>query len=318
MLELRPIVHSELPELLALHQRTEAFDGVPRVLSLEEMEEEIDDHHVVLATDTRVATLDGTLAGYAYNYHLPSEVREERLFVFGLVAPEHRRKGVGTALMQWAIERGEQQLRSTGRDLPLYLRVDAFDHVESAHRLFASLGMDVVRYHDELIRPLEDLPPLPAAPAGLRIVAWPDGRSEEIRLVKNEAFADHWGSTPTSAHHWDQMLHGPGARLDLSFVAEDGDGQIVAHCLCKRFPADDEITGRRDAWIDNLGTLREHRGRGVASALIAHALHAFAADGLTHAMIGVDSENPTGAARLYRSLGFGPLSRRINHQLRFR
>ncbi|MEZ5273011.1 MAG: hypothetical protein R2694_12020 [Ilumatobacteraceae bacterium] len=30
--------------------------------------------------------------------------------------------------MQWAIERGEQQLRSTGRSLPLYLRVDAFDH----------------------------------------------------------------------------------------------------------------------------------------------------------------------------------------------
>ena len=55
----------------------------------------------------------------------------------------------------------------------------------------------------------------------------------------------------------------------------------------------------------------------MASALIAHALHAFAADGLTHAMIGVDSENPTGAARLYRSLGFRPESRRINHQIRF-
>jgi len=317
VLELRPIATAELPTLLALHQRTEAFDGIPRILSMEEMEEEIDDDHVVLATDTRLATQDGELAGYAYTYHLPSEVREERLFVFGLVAPEHRRKGVGTALMTWAIARGEEQLRSTGRALPLYLRVDAFDHVESAHRLFASLGMDVVRYHDELIRPLADLPPTPADPVGVRIIPWPDDRGEEIRLVKNEAFADHWGSTPTSAHHWDQMTHGPGARLDLSFVAVDGEGRVVAHCLNKRWPADDEITGRRDGWIDSLGTLRHHRGTGVASALIAHSLHAFAAAGLDHAMIGVDSENPTGAARLYRSLGFRPESRRINHQIRF-
>jgi len=35
----------------------------------------------------------------------------------------------------------------------------------------------------------------------------------------------------------------------------------------------------------------------------------------THASIGVDSENPSGAARLYRNLGFLPCQRVITHQI---
>ena len=34
------------------------------------------------------------------------------------------------------------------------------------------------------------------------------------------------------------------------------------------------------------------------------ALHAYRDDGLDHAMIGVDADSLTGAAALYRSLGF--------------
>ena len=64
------------------------------------------------------------------------------------------------------------------------------------------------------------------------------------------------------------------------------------------------MLGRRDGWIQTLATLRPWRGRGVGSALIGHALAAYVADGLTHASIGVDSANPSGAARLYRQLGF--------------
>ena len=67
--------------------------------------------------------------------------------------------------------------------------------------------------------------------------------------------------------------------------------------------------------IDQLGTLAPFRGRGLASQLIVASLHAFAADGLTHASIGVDSESPTGAARLYRQLGFEPVQRAIDYEI---
>jgi len=313
-ISLVPLTRDTIPTALDLHRRSETFDGVPRVLELEELEEELDDEHVVLATDTRLALLDGEPAGYVYTYYLPSEVREERNYIFGEVVPEHRGKGVGATLMEWAIARATAQLHSSGRSLPRYVRADSYDYIESAHRLFARLGMEPVRYTDELLRPLTDLPALPTLD-GVHIVPWPAHRSEEIRAVKNDSFADHWGSTPTNEHHWAQMTTGFGARLDLSFVAIDDHDHIVGHCLNKRYEADDAVLGRKDAWIDNLGTLREWRGRGIASALIAHSLHAFAADNLTHASIGVDSENPTGAARLYQALGFERQTRSITHQL---
>jgi ribosomal protein S18 acetylase RimI-like enzyme len=283
-------------------------------MQLDEMEEELDDEHVSLANDVRLALVDGELAGYAYTFHLPSELREERCYVFGEVDPAFRRRGVGTSLMRWGIERAEQQLRSSGRSLPRYIRADSYDFIDGAHRLFAHVGMRVVRYTDELLRPLTDLPPL-TQPNGARVIPWPEGRDEEIRVAKNEAFADHWGSTPTAASHWEQMVHGYGSRPDLSFIAVDADDRVIGHCLDKRFPSDDELLGRRAAWIDNLGTLREWRGKGVASALIAHALHAFAAADCTHASIAVDSENPTGAAQLYRRLGFLPEHRTITHEI---
>ncbi len=286
-------------------------------MQLAELEEELDDERVVLATDTRVALVGGQPAGYAYTYHLPSEEREERCYVFGTVDPPLRRLGVGTALMSWALPRAEQQLRSTGRSLPRYIRTDAYDFIVGAHQLYESMGMRPVRYGEELLRNLEALPPIPDT-SQVAIVPWPDGRDEEIRQAKNAAFADHWGSTPTSVHGWEQAVHGYGGRRDLSFIAVDPAGRVVAHCLNKRFPTDDDLLGRKDGWIDNLGTLREWRGRGIASALIAHTLHVFAAEGLTHASIGVDSQNPTGAAQLYRSLGFEPVNRSITHETEVR
>ena len=61
--------------------------------------------------------------------------------------------------------------------------------------------------------------------------------------------------------------------------------------------------------------LREWRHRGIGSALIERSLRAFAAEGLTHAMLGVDTENQTGAVALYRALGFEPLTQSTTFEL---
>ena len=314
---LRPLNATDLAAVCAILNAAHGHDDVPEVVELAELEEEFDDEHVRFATDTCAAVRDGAIVGFAYTMYLPSEVREERCYVFGAVHPQHRRSGVGTALVQWGVRRATEQLLSSGREIPAFVRTDTSSMNTDAARVYAAAGLSPVRYHDELLRPLTDVPPLTTV-AGVRIVAWPDDRDDDIRRAKNVAFNDHWGSTPTSSHHWQQMVRGYGARPDLSFVALDDDDQVVAHCLNKRFPADDELTGRRTAWINNLGTLPEWRGRGVASALIAASLNAFAAEGLTHASIGVDSENPSGAARLYRALGFEPVRRTMTHQLEIR
>jgi mycothiol synthase len=315
-IELRTARREELEAICALHNRSEAHDGVPRVLEVDELAEELDE--LSWDDDLRVAELDGVLAGYAYTLLLPSEVGWERAYVLGEVDPVRRGQGVGRALLGWGVERGSEQLRGTGHDLPKYLRVDSYDYIESAHRLYARLGFTPVRWFEELLRPLTDLPPLRLV-EGITVAPWPDGADAETLEVRNASFADHWGSTPTSEETWQRQVHGFGSRPDLSFVAvEDATTRIVGICLNHRYEADDELLGRKDGWISTLGTLASCRGRGVASALVIASLHAFAAAGLTHASIGVDSDSPSGAHLLYRRLGFAPVQRSVTHQIEVR
>ncbi|MFW2382568.1 MAG: GNAT family N-acetyltransferase, partial [Acidimicrobiales bacterium] len=108
-----------------------------------------------------------------------------------------------------------------------------------------------------------------------------------------------------------------GRRLDLSFVAFDGE-EMVAYCLNGHYPADEELTGRRDGWIDSICTLASHRGKGIASGLIVHSLHAFSAAGLNSSMLGVDSDNPTGAYGIYERLGYRSLQKNVASVLTIR
>ncbi|MFM8267626.1 MAG: GNAT family N-acetyltransferase [Ilumatobacteraceae bacterium] len=311
---LRPLAVADLPAVVELMNDARRVDGSSEVMTLDELADELDGDRVVLETDTRIALDGDTIVGVVYTFNLPSDVREVRCYVFGTVHPEHRRRGIGTELMQWAIERARVQVSAGPSNLPRYIRVNALEQTEGAHALFRSLGMQPVRTHESLIRPVR--PALQVDnPAGVRITPWPDERSEEIRQTKNAAFADHWGSTPVSPDDWHAMTHGYGARLDLSLVALDDDDHIIGYCLNKRFPDDDALKGRAEGSIDNLATLRAWRGRGVASALVARSVDLFAAAGLSHALIDVDAENPTGAARLYRHLGFEIVERSITSQL---
>lgn len=55
--------------------------------------------------------------------------------------------------------------------------------------------------------------------------------------------------------------------------------------------------------IQNLGISPEHRGKGLGSCLLDHALWGFRRMGLTRAYLEVTAQN-TGAVRLYERLGF--------------
>ena len=316
---LRPVAAADLVELCALHNRAEAHDGVARAMQLDELCEELDDDHVSFAADTRVAVRGGVTVGFAYVMFLPSDEGQQRAYVFGHVDPAARGTGIGRVLLAWSRDRATEVLQSADNGLPLYIRVEAYDTVTDARHLHARLGFVPVRYFEELLRPLATLPEM-HVPDGVEIVAWPIGegveRDEEIRLVKNNAFADHWGSTPTPPDRWHQMVHGVGVRPDLSHVAVDSaSGGIIAACLNERYESDDALLGRRDGWIGSLSTLPAWRGRGIASALITRSLHTFADAGCTHASIAVDGDSPTGAARLYRSLGFEPQKRSVTSQI---
>ena len=311
--QLRQATRSDLPEIAALLSEGLSFDGLVFVQTAEELAEEFDGTYCSLNHDVIVAIYESSIIGVGYTIFLPSEVKEERCYIFGTTKPEFRGNGVGTAVMQWASEHGESLLRSTNRTIPKYLRSDMSATNSSAGSLFQSFNMSPVRWNDDLIIDLADSPEVFTS-LGYSIVAWDSSRDEEARVVKNLAFMDHWGSTPTSKDGWEQLVHGSTARLDQSFFALDSNHNIVGLLLSHRYESDDEALGKRIGWIDKLATLAEHRKQSIGKSLITHALAAYQRDGLTHAALDVDTENPTGAYGLYTAVGFSTFRGKVTYE----
>jgi len=305
---------SDMERIAGLLTTVFAHDGIPIVQTAVELEEEFVAPSCTIENDVKVVELEGKLIGVTYTYFLPSESKEERCYIFGGVLPEFRQQGIGTELMTWAVQHGESLLHGTGRMLPKYLRTDVSQQNESAVRLFAKFGMKPVRFEEDMIRELNNLPEVNVNQKYV-IVQWDSARNEEAQSVKNLAFQDHWGSTPTSSEHWLQMVNGSTARLDHSFFAVNQQQEIVGLLLTHRYESDDELLGKRIGWIDKLATLAEHRKQSIAKNLITRAWHSYAKDGFTHAALTVDTENPTGAYGLYASLGFKFYRGKITHEL---
>jgi ribosomal protein S18 acetylase RimI-like enzyme len=309
----RPGSPDDAARIHELVRVAEVHDREPLVTPLEEIVEVFEDPHLDPARDVLLGELDGRLVAWGRVWHHPSGQNLERAYLFGTVHPNYRQKGIGRALFGRQLGRARSLLEKYDHDLPRFIRTSAWDWLTGAQRLYEGAGLRPVRWFDELLRPLD--PPLqtPVLP-GVRITSWIPERSDEVRLLHNAAFSDHWGSGAIDPESWEQGLTEYGSRLDLSVLAIDGD-ELVGYCLNEAYPEDEELLGRRDGWIGTLGVAREHREKGIATALIAASIEGFRRAGFTHASLGVDADSPTGAHRLYSRLGFRLEKRSVTHQI---
>jgi ribosomal protein S18 acetylase RimI-like enzyme len=97
--------------------------------------------------------------------------------------------------------------------------------------------------------------------------------------------------------------HPTRGQIDVWQVAWDGD-RVVGGVLGFVDAEENVALGRDRGYTEGIFTIREWRGRGVASALIAQNLRLLQSRGLTEAALSVDTENPTGALGLYERHGF--------------
>jgi GNAT superfamily N-acetyltransferase len=223
----------------------------------------------------------------------------------GGVHPDYRGLGLGTELIRWQQELAPKvhERRFPGR--PLEISLGAVEGNATAHELFRNEGFTPQRWYFGMRRP-ESAPIGPdLAPQGLEFAPYADLPREELRLVHNEAFADHFHFTPQSAETWAAWTGQDKIRKDLSFLLRDERTAEPAGYLVASFSeAEFAATAVRDIHFNLIGTRRAHRRRGVASALIAHAVHASRRLGFQTASLHVDAQNPTGALGVYEKSGF--------------
>ena len=222
---------------------------------------------------------------------------------WGGVHPDWRQRGLGRRLLDWAEEAAVRLHQEHFPGRPLSLAGSSLMHNPDAAALFAARGYRPVRWFHVMTRDLKAA--LPDAPAGpdVRVVPFSPEVSEDARGIRNEAFADHWGSTDTSAEAWAHHLTSGTLRPGFSFVAYAGQ-MAAGFVLSEEYEAYNEVIGGRDLFIGLLGTRRAARGRGIASALLIRALTEARAAGFVSGSLTVDPDSPTGAVGLYERVGF--------------
>src|SRR5205085_6923683 len=120
----------------------------------------------------------------------------------------------------------------------------------------------------------------------------------------NESFAHEWGFKQMAYDDWFQ-LRVENSDSSLYFIAWDGD-EIAGFVRGDRR----EETG----WIGMIGVRNAWRRRGIAEALLRHSFLEFDRRGMTLAALGVDSENPTGATRVYERVGLNVEAEDVSYE----
>lgn len=140
-----------------------------------------------------------------------------------------------------------------------------------------------------------------------------DGTEADWRTahtVLNTAFADYYDFHPRPYEQWRTDMTSALYVLPLWRFACAGD-EVVGVCLRNLRYASNGF-----GYISALGVLREHRGRGIATALLRDAFIGDATDGMVGTLLHGDSTNPTGAMRLYEQVGMHPDREYLAYRLR--
>ena len=218
--------------------------------------------------------------------------------IAGVVHPEHRGRGIGSALLDRLEARASDRLRGIPAGI-LHTAVNVSDPAAAA--LVRSRGFEHVRTFRHLQIDLDGSPGDPGdSPAGIEIRGIePERDLRRIHAIFLEAFSHEWGYRVIPFEEW-VGLEVETASYDPSLwlLATDGDEAVGA--------LSGVVWGHR-GWVGELGVRPPWRGRGIASALLRRAFATFASRGLARVMLNVDSENSTGAVRLYEGVGMRTL-----------
>lgn len=229
--------------------------------------------------------------------------------------PEWRRRGIGSAMLDWNEKRlreiaSAQESNMSGERI---FQVFSQDTAVGRNVLIKRAGYAPVRFFYFMQRvDLQDLPEAPL-PAGMRIRPVEAEHRRAIWEAKNEAFRDHWGYSPRREGDYERWLEDPYNDLSLWQIAwvrdeDGGEERVVGTSIITIYPEDNDRFGFLRGEVSTLAVLRPWRGRGLGRALLARSMQALRERGMTEVVLEVDTDNLTGALRLYEGVGFRAIS----------
>jgi ribosomal protein S18 acetylase RimI-like enzyme len=232
---------------------------------------------------------------------------------FGFLHPDWRHQGIGAAM--W--EAGEKRVSSIAAghlaEMPKFLQVEPFETEKDLIALLESRGYQPARYEIHMVRDLSEPFPEAPMPPGLEVRPVKPEHYRHIFDASNEAFRDHWGTRDESEEEYKSQLESPEFRPELWKVAWDGDqmASVIHNFVDEKENAEYQ---RKRGYTEGICTRRPWRKMGLARSLLVQSMQMFKEMGMTETALGADSQNISGAVRLYESVGY----RKVKMQILYR
>lgn len=299
---------SDFPKMAAVIAASSDVDRTDRATSAEDIA--IFYANLVNSDPTQdmiFAEIHGEVIGYSRCWWYSEIDNGPYIYRFtGSVVPNWRRKGIGRTMLQWIENRLRSMAVNHPTDRAKFFQATVTQYEVSFAAMLEKEDYRPVRYFYEMLRPtLDNIPNFPL-PEGLEIRPVLPEHYRAIWDTANEAFQDNWGSSqPTEEDYqgWlnDKTLFQP----HLWQIAWDTTtDQIVGQVRTFIDSTQNEKYRRKRGFTEFISVRRPWRRRGLARALIARSLHAQKEQGMTESALGVDSENLSGATRVYEDCGF--------------
>jgi ribosomal protein S18 acetylase RimI-like enzyme len=259
--------------------------------------------------DRIMVEIDGRMIG-AGRVQSAKTVENERLYFHSTnLVHEFRGKGMERPLLRHLQRRLRDIAKTHPEDAPRFFQAFGIkDDNLAMIEVLTEDGYTPIRHSFEMVRPnLDDIPEA-RLPDGIEVRPI---REEQLRTIweaREEAFLDHWGKVPATEQAFAAWCKIPDWNRELTRVAWAGD-QCVGMVMIFVPEEHNKTHERQRAYTESICVRRPWRKQGVASALIVQCLHALREAGFHEAALGVDTENLSGALRIYEILGYRAVAR---------
>lgn len=226
-----------------------------------------------IATAAFVAETEEGIAGHTslLRYHVNVLVRDA-----------DRRRGIGTALLRACEERAAVEM----------LEVVGVTAEEAAAPFARANGYEKT---SEVWLMGVDLPaevPAPEWPESVSVRTYAPEDVDQVKPLLDLAYSEEPGFVPVPLEDWKTfMLGDPSFDPTVWFLAV-AEGSVVG-----------AILNWKEGYVKDLVVNPSWRGRGIGKALMLETFAEFARRGVERVTLKTDSNNPTGAWRLYERLG---------------
>jgi mycothiol synthase len=249
-------------------------------------------------------------AGEVVGYASVGQREHTRIYSEILVLPEYSHLGFQDYLLAQVEQWAQGQVLQARPDARVALSCYVAQRDEQGVLSLQRHGFKEIRRSWNMEITMNEAPAEPEWPAGISVRTFRPGDERAVFDTDEEAFKDHWGHMPSNFERWKHWtVERETFDPTLWFLAYDND-QIAGISLCAYR---DEL-----GWVDTLAVLRPWRRMGLGKALMLHSFGEFYRRGTRTVGLGVDSQNLTGATRLYERVGMHVARVYINYEKELR